>query len=122
MSHERYKELEVWKEAYKLALRVYKITEQFPMEERFGLVQQLRRASVAVFTNLAEGHARGSRRDYAHFCVIARGSQAEVLSLLSFSRDLRLVGDTVWQELDDAYARVGRMLNGLVTSLRREST
>jgi four helix bundle protein len=121
VSDERYKELQVWKDAYALALRVYKVTAQFPSEERFGLTQQLRRAAVAVFTNLAEGHARGSRKDYAHFCVVARGSQAEVRSLLSFLRDLDVMGGTVFGELDGAYGRIGRMLNGLVSSLRRES-
>ncbi len=120
MTHERYKELDVWKKPYSLALRVYRVTERFPLEERFGLMQQLRRASVAIFTNVAEGHARGTRRDYAQFCVVARASQAEVRSLLSFAKDLGFLDEAEWQELDGDYAQVGRMLNGLVTSLRRE--
>ncbi|TMJ10587.1 MAG: four helix bundle protein [Bacillati bacterium ANGP1] len=120
MTPERYKELDVWKKAYDLALRVYRVTETFPSEERFGLTQQLRRAAVAVFANIAEGHARGTRKDYAQFCVVARASQAEARALLSFARDLVLLEEAEWQELDADYAQVGRMLNGLVTALRRE--
>lgn len=118
MERDRYQDLEVWQKAYQLALRVYRITAKFPTEERFGLALQLRRAAVGVFANLAEGHARGSRREYAQFCTIARGSQTETQALLLLSKDLRLVDLDVWQELDEAYRRVGQMLNKLVTALR----
>lgn len=116
---ERYQDLEVWRVAYNLALRVYQVTTLFPTEERFGLAQQLRRASVGVFTNLAEGHARGSRKEFVQFCTIARGSQAEVHSLLLFSKELGFLKEEIWDELSDGYTRVGQMLNKLVTSLRK---
>lgn len=83
---ERYADLEVWRVAYGLALRVYEETRGFPQDERFGLTQQLRRAAVAVIANLAEGQSRGSRKEFAQFCNIARGSNAEVHALLLLSR------------------------------------
>lgn len=118
MSRERSEELRVWKIAYDLSLRVYTVTAQFPAEEKFGLAQQLRRAAVGIFANLSEGHARGSRREYLQFCTIARGSQAEVRALLRLGKDLGLIAESTWNELNDGYAVVGRMLNKLVNALR----
>jgi four helix bundle protein len=119
VEQDRYRDLEVWQLAYRLALRVYRITSKFPSEEKYGLAQQLRRAAVGVFTNIAEGHARGSRREYMHFCTIARGSQTETTSLLMLSRDLGFLGPESWQEMDNTYRRVGQMLNRLVSVLRQ---
>jgi four helix bundle protein len=118
MSDSRYHDLEVWRTAYDLALRVYEATSQFPAEERYGITQQLRKAAVAVFANIAEGQSRGSRKEFAQFCMIARGSRAEVDALLPLSRDLRFLDPTTWQELADGYDRVSRMLNKLITALK----
>jgi four helix bundle protein len=115
---DRYRRLEVWQLAYRLALNVYQVTARFPTTERYGLSQQLRRAAVSVFSNIAEGHARGSRREYLQSCVISRGSQTEVKSLLMLSHDLNFVGSQEWRNLDEGYTRVGQMLNKLVVSLR----
>lgn len=119
MEQDRYRELEVWQLAYQLALRVYRVTSGFPLEERYGRAQQLRRASVGVFANIAEGHARGSRKEYMHFCTIARGSQTEATSLLMLSSDLGFIETESWLGLDNDYRRVGQMLNKLVAVLRR---
>src|SRR4051812_4476890 len=69
-----YRDLRVWDEAISLALEVYRITESFPQAERFGLTSQLRRAVVAIASNIAEGHARSTRGEYKNFLSIARGS------------------------------------------------
>lgn len=122
MEEERYRHLEVWKVAYRLALRVYHVTSRFPAEEKYGLAQQIRRAAVSVFSNIAEGHARGSRREYLQSSTISRGSQSEVRSLLMLSKDLGFLKPEDWQEMDEAYGRVGQMLNKLVSALRRPST
>jgi four helix bundle protein len=116
-SVEKYQELEVWNLAYGLALDVYQATRGYPSEERFGLTQQLRRASVGVIANLAEGQGRGSRREFRQFCAIARGSQCEVHALLQLSRDLGYLDSTKWRQLADGYVRVGQMLNKLLVSL-----
>lgn len=119
MGDDRYRRLEVWQLAYRLSLDVYRMTSRFPSTERYGLAQQIRRASVGVFSNIAAGHARGSRREYLHSCTIARGSQSEVKSLLMLSHDLEFVQPQDWQRLDEGYYRVGQMLNRLIAALRR---
>src|SRR6185503_9016715 len=86
-----YRDLRVWKTAISLALEVYRITESFPRSERFGLTSQLRRASVSVPSNIAEGHARSTRGEYKQFLSIARGSVAEVEVQLTLAEQLGYV-------------------------------
>ena len=77
-----YKDLRVWKSALKLVGSVYKVTDRFPPEERFGLTSQLRRAAVSVVANIAEGNGRLHRAEYIHHLSIARGSLLEAEALL----------------------------------------
>src|SRR5688572_31917351 len=84
-NHER---LEAFQLADHLTILVYRATAEFPREERFGLTSQLRRASVSVATNIVEGCARQTQRDYAHFLNIAAASAAEVRYLLSLATRL----------------------------------
>ena len=83
-----FKDLDVWNESIRLAKMVYSITSSFPKSEQFGLVSQLRRAVVSISANIAEGHGRGTRRDYNRFVTIALGSAREVDSLLTLSIEL----------------------------------
>jgi len=85
--------LEVWKLAKELSRVVYKITGSFPGEEKFGLVSQLRRASVSIATNVAEGTGRITKKDKVHFTQIAYGSLMEVLNLLIISNELTYIND-----------------------------
>jgi len=78
MAVQSYRDLKVWNTAVQLALEVYRITESFPQSERFGLTSQLRRAAVAVASNIAEGHARSTRGEYRNSLSVARGSAIEV--------------------------------------------
>jgi len=73
-----YKELEVWKKGVELAVKVYKITEEFPKEEMYGLVSQMRRAAISVPSNIAEGYKRKNLGEYLHFLSIADASLAEL--------------------------------------------
>ena len=73
-----HKRLDVWKLSMKLVTRIYRITQAFPGEERYGLVQQLRRAAISIPSNIAEGAARHGNREFRHFVTIARGSLSEV--------------------------------------------
>lgn len=83
-----YEQLKVFQKAHALIAKVYRMTEVFPDAERYGLVSQLRRASVSIATNLAEGSKRRSARDFAHFVNMAEGSAAEVRCLITVARDL----------------------------------
>ena len=115
---ESWKDLEVWQVAHRLVLMVYDITRNFPSEERFRLTDQLCRAAVSVPTNIAEGKGRVSLREYLQFLSIARGSVEEVKYLLLLGRDLAYISESSYSELLNGYDQVGRMLNGLMGSLR----
>ena len=109
--------LAVWQKAHKLTLEIYSVTKGFPKEETYGLTVQLRRAALAVATNLAEGGARRSRREYAQFAAIARGSASEVGYLLLVSKDLGYLDSQEFSELNDGYDHVSRMLTNLMKAL-----
>lgn len=83
-----FKDLKVWKKSRGLATAIYKITQRFPDEERYGLVSQMRRAAVSVPSNIAERHSRSGTKDFAHFLSMAIGSLAEVETQLVVSYDL----------------------------------
>ena len=112
-----YKELLVWKQAHRLALDIYRDTQQFPHEERYGLVAQMRRAALSVVSNIAEGSGRQSDREQSRFLRIARGSVHEVQCQLLISRDLGFLTSDKWLVLDGAVQEISKMIHGLVSSL-----
>lgn len=109
--------LAVWQMAHRLTLEIYAATKEFPKEEKYGLASQLRRAALAVATNLAEGGARRSRREYAQFTAISRGSASEVGYLLLVSKDLGYLNQDRFSQLSDGYDHVSRMLTKMLKSL-----
>jgi four helix bundle protein len=117
-----YRQLLVWKRAHTLALDVYRATQRFPTEERYGLTAQLRRAAVSVVSNIAEGSGRLGDREHIRFLRIARGSGSEVECQLLLSRDLGYLGSSAWTVLDEQSQDLARMLTGLIQSLGRAKT
>src|SRR5262245_38504429 len=109
--------LEAFVMADALVSDVYKATRSFPLEERFGLQSQLRRASVSVPTNLVEGSARRSTRDYLHFVEIAIGSASEVRYLVGLAVRLGYMAAQDGDQLETRYGRVIRALQALVSAL-----
>ena len=94
----RFRGLHVWKCVVELASVVYRVTQRFPSEERFGLTAQMRRAAVSVAANIAEGPGRSGARAYAAFVDIAVGSLREVEALAAIARSLGLLGDRVLRD------------------------
>ena len=90
---------------------------QFPSSERYGLTSQLRRAAVTVLANIVEGNARVHRREYIHFCHIARASIAELKSLLRLSLDLEFLPEGEYRPLFDRYNHLGALLYAMIKSL-----
>ena len=86
-----FEKLEVWKLAKDLCVYIYKLTSKFPIEEKFGLISQMRRASVSIVSNIAEGGSRMSAKDQSHFYNIAYSSAIEVLNQLIISHALSLI-------------------------------
>jgi len=113
------KELSVWKESHKLALEIYKLTRNFPTDERFRLVDQICRAATSVPTNIAEGTGRRSKNEFLQFLYIARGSVEETKYLLLLAKDLDYLNRTAYLDLQERCNKVGKMLNGLISSIRK---
>ena len=112
-----YRSLAVWQKAMTLIEEVYKLSEGFPGREQYGLTSQLRRASVSIAANLAEGHARATKKDYAHFVSMARGSLAEVETYLILAGRLQLATKDQLTPIWHLAQEVGKMLNVLHLSL-----
>lgn len=119
MAIERFEQLEVWKAAHKLVLDVYRITQKFPTEERYGLVSQMRRAAVSVPANIAEGFKRRGRADKAHFYNIAQASLEEIRYYLILCRDLGYPITEIG--MAEQVDQVSKMLYGLVRTVEEKS-
>jgi four helix bundle protein len=113
---ERFEDLEVWKKAHKLVLGIYKLTRDFPKEEKFGLVSQMRRAVVSIPANLAEGFKKRTLKDKSNFYNIAQGSLEELRYYLILAKDLNYLTD--YQELNNTTEEISRMLYGLIRSIQ----
>jgi len=116
-----FKDLRVWQEAMKLAIEVYRATEEFPRRELYGLAQQLCRAAVSVPSNIAEGKGHRSNREFGNFLLHARGSLLEVQTQIMIAKELQyLCPDEAIRLLTSADI-IGRSLNGLINSLREQA-
>lgn len=116
-----YKELDVWVKAMDLAEAVYSAARQMPREEEYRLTAQMIRAAISIPANIAEGHARATRKDYARFVSIARGSAAELETLFLLAERARLLPAQTTRPLSGSVDEIARMLNRLHMRLR-EST
>lgn len=106
-----FEKLDVWKRARRFTVEMYKITASFPHEEKFGLVSQLRRATISISSNIAEGSSRQSAKDQAKFYVIAFSSAIEVLNQLILSMDLNYLSKESYQKLRNELEAITAMLN-----------
>jgi four helix bundle protein len=108
-----FEKLEVWNEAKEFAKSIYILTSTFPDSEKFGLISQLRRASVSICSNIAEGSARHSYKDKAHFTAMAFSSAIEVLNQLILSFELNIIIEDDYLKLRRDIESVTNKLNGL---------
>ena len=114
-----FEKLNVYQDAIVLSLKIYKLTNKFPRHEQFGFVSQLRRAAVSIALNIAEGTSR-SKREFAHFLDIARGSCYELIPLLRLSFELRYIEKSQQEELTQEVDNLAKRINALKKSLNRE--
>ena len=115
-----YEDLEAWKHGMRACECVYRVTSTFPLDERFGLVSQMRRAAVAVPSNIAEGYGRGSTQEYLRFLRIARGSLYEVETQLGLATRLGMAKNETCSDSFDAVRECGRVLAGLIKSIENK--
>ena len=114
-----FRDLQVWQKAIELVTEMYRVTADFPADERFGLTSQLRRAAVSVPSNIAEGHGRHTPGEFLQFLGHARGSLCEVETQLTIANNLGFLKDPA--PLLERASEIARMLNGLMRSLRTDS-
>ncbi len=120
MAEERpHNRLEAWRQAVELVTMVYRTTGRFPTEERFALVDQMRRAAVSIPSNIAEGAARQSKKEFVQFLHVARGSLSELDTQAEIAARLGYMDAANREELDSAADAVSRLLSGLIRSLLR---
>jgi len=112
-----FRDLRVWNEAMVLAEMVYGMTSRFPADERFGLVSQMRRASVSVPSCIAEGNGRGTTKDYLRFLSMAKGSLAELQTQIVLATRLKLVGPAAANGLLEQATSVSFLLQSLRKAL-----
>ena len=112
--------LEVWKQSMDLVVDIYRATERFPGEERFGLMSQMRRCSVSIPSNIAEGMARRAAKETTQFLYVAIGSASELDTQLELSRRLGFLSDAQWNSLSRQLTDVDRMLAGLKNHVARK--
>jgi four helix bundle protein len=117
-----FRELKVWKKAHGVVLEIYRLTETFPADERFGLTSQMRRCAASIPANIAEGCGRDTDQDFARFLQIAAGSACELEYHLILSRDLGFLASDAHQHIDDEIQEIKRMLNAFTTYLRSRGT
>lgn len=111
-------DLNAWKEGHALVLIIYDVTKKFPKDENFGLTSQMRRSSVSITSNIAEGFSRQSYRDKTHFYLIAQGSVTELQNQLLISKDVGYVSEERFKEILEQSIKVHKIVNGLIKKSR----
>jgi four helix bundle protein len=114
-----YKNLKTFQKAEELVLLIYKVTKDFPKTETYGLVDQIKRASISVMANIAEGCGRQTIKDRIHFLYMARGSLIEVECFIDLSLKLKYINEKQHGQLVELRNEVGKLLNGLIKSLKK---
>lgn len=115
----QFENLDVWREAIALCDEVYFATRRFPDDERFGLTSQIRRASVSIAANIAEGRSRSTDRDFQRFLEIATGSLMETVSHLIIAHRQKMLDDNSFHSLYTTCERIGKMLSSLRNALKK---
>jgi four helix bundle protein len=108
-----FEKLEAWQAARNLSVKVYGLTSTFPAEEKYGIVQQLRRAAVSVASNISEGTGRFAPKDQAHFYSMSYGSLMELLNQIIISRDLELLPDHEYDKIRKSIETLSAIISGL---------
>lgn len=116
MKTKSFKDLIVWQKSYRLVLEIYEVTNSFPKQEMYGLVQQIRRAAVSIPSNISEGYSRRNKAEYKHFLSIAYGSLSELETQYMLSVDVKYLSSN--KTIENLLKEVGSMLYRMVYPIR----
>ena len=112
-----YKDLKIWQKGISLVKLIYKSCEDFPKEEVFGLTSQIKRSSISVPSNIAEGWGRNSTQSYVQFLRIARGSLFELETQIIIAKELNFISESQYQEIISIIIEESKMLNAFIKSI-----
>ncbi|MBL7113358.1 MAG: four helix bundle protein [Bacteroidales bacterium] len=115
-----FKDLKVWQKSYSLCLKIYTITRKFPSDERYGLTSQLRRASVSIPSNIAEGYGKKTTPEYIHSLYIANGSLCELETQILLANDLKYINAKEYNEIEGSITELVVMMKALIKSLEKK--
>ena len=115
-----WKDLDVWKRAHELVLKVYQIIAKFPDSEKYALSDQLKRAAYSVPANIVEGHSRKTSKEFLQFLYQARGSLEELRYFIFLSKDVNYISNDSYARLEAESVDVSKMLNGLINSVKHK--
>ena len=113
--------LDAWKKSVDFVVMIYKMTESFPKEEKFGLTSQIRRAAVSIPANIAEGAARKSDKEFLQFLFVSQGSTSEVETEILIAYRLGFLSDSNFELINKTLDDIGRMITGLSNHLKRKT-
>ncbi len=119
MAKHNFKELKVWQNSRQLVKNIYLATAEFPVGEKYGLTSQVRRASISVASNIAEGSGRSSDKDFSRFLNLSLGSAYELETQLILACDLELLSNDLFENISKDLKEVQKMLHGLIKSLNK---
>ena len=115
-----HKKLDVWRESVDLATNIYKITENFPKAEIYGLTAQIRRAVISISSNVTEGAARHSPKEFYHFLTIAGGSLSELDTQIEIAFNLNFITTEIKQDVDKKIESISAKLAGLINNIKKK--
>ena len=116
-----YRELKIYEKSYKAALAIYRMAETFPKEEKYGIISQMRRASISIALNIAEGNAkRESKQEFKRFLQMSMGSANEMSVLIDFAKDLGYIDKTTHERASQEYEEIGKMIRGFIKGLEQQ--
>ncbi len=118
MKIESFTDLTTWKEAHKLVISIYHITDKFPQKELFSLIDQMRRCAVSISSNIAEGFSRRSKKEKLQFYYTAKGSLTELQNQLLIAKDVGYLAKDEFNKLAEQTVVVSRLLTGLMRSAK----
>ncbi|HNR95192.1 MAG TPA: four helix bundle protein [Kiritimatiellia bacterium] len=113
-----YRDLHVWQDGVVFVTELYRLTRDFPREEMFGVVSQIRRAAISIPSNIAEGYGRRSSRDYVRFLQISMGSLFEIQTQLEIARNLEYLSSDTYESLYAMSRKIERMLSSLIRKIQ----
>lgn len=116
-----FKELIVWQKSHALVLSIYKVTKSYPKDEIYALTSQVRRASVSIAANIAEGYKKKTKGSKLNFLNISEGSLEEVKYYILLSKDLEYITEKEFKDLENQSEEVGRLINGYYAGISRNN-